>query len=151
MHWHILVGTTSGNTEYLAEHLGDVAAEHGHTHTLHDQPNLSEVPTQETHWLVCVATHGAGEYAESMLGFIEQLQQQQPSLATVKVAIVAVGDSSYDTFCQAGKDCETLLLERGAHLICPVLTIDMFNDLDPEQSASQWFQQQLLPMINAAN
>ncbi|MFU8784644.1 flavodoxin domain-containing protein [Aliidiomarina sp.] len=142
MHFHILVGTTSGNTEYLADALSERLAYLGHTTTLHDQPELAEVPTDNAaNWLLCMATHGAGEYAESIIGFMEALTTTQPNLSAVKVAIVAIGDSSYDTFCKAGIDAEAIILELNAQLIAPTLTIDMFNELDPEANAISWLNQ----------
>ncbi|EGN76065.1 flavodoxin [Idiomarina sp. A28L] len=144
MHFHILVGTTSGNTEYLADALNQRLTELGHTATLHDQPTLAEVMAhrEETgYWLLCVATHGAGEYAESIIDFMEALVSEKPNLQKIKAAIVAIGDSSYDTFCKAGDDGEALILELNASLIAPTLQIDMFNELDPEGTAILWLDQ----------
>lgn len=142
MHFHILIGTTSGNTEYLADALSEQLLALGHSTTLHDQPELAEVPTSNSaHWLLCMATHGAGEYAESIIGLMEALTTTQPDLSAVKVAIVAIGDSSYDTFCKAGIDAEAIILELNAQLIAPTLTIDMFNELDPEAKAISWLNQ----------
>ncbi|MCH8493223.1 MAG: flavodoxin domain-containing protein [Idiomarina sp.] len=145
MHFHILVGTTSGNTEYLADALGERLAALGHTTTLHDQPELADIPTgsaaNPAHWLLCMATHGAGEYAESIIGFMEALTTTQPDLSAVNLAIVAIGDSSYDTFCKAGIDAEAIILELNAQLIAPTLTIDMFHELDPEANAISWLNQ----------
>lgn len=135
---HVLVGTTSGNTEWLAESLAEILEQQGIPTQLHDQPQLHEVPFQQCTWLICVATHGAGEYAESIDQFFQDLAAQQPSLANVRAAILSIGDSSYDTFCQAGIDAEALLRKLDANLICDRLDIDMLNDLDPEATATQW-------------
>ena len=140
MNIHILVGTTSGNTEYLAEQLHDQLKEEGQYVTFHDQPELADVPISECLWLLCIATHGAGEYADSIAPFMEALQQQQPDLSGLQFAIIAVGDPSYDTFCQAGRDAEALLLERNAAMITEPLTIDMLLELDPEAAALTWLE-----------
>lgn len=140
MNIHILVGTTSGNTEYLAEQLHDQLKEEGQSVTFHDQPELADVPISECLWLLCIATHGAGEYADSIAPFMETLQQQQPDLSGLQFAVIAVGDSSYDTFCQAGRDAEALLLERNATMITEPLTIDMLLELDPESAALTWLE-----------
>lgn len=135
---HILVGTTSGNTEALADTLHQTLEQRNFQVQFHDQPELSEVPTSNTLWLVCVATHGAGEYADSIAGFMEDLASTRPDLSSVKIALIAVGDSSYDTFCQAGTDAENLLNTLGARFISNKLTIDMQTDPDPEQTALNW-------------
>lgn len=137
----VLIGTTSGNTEFLAESLADRLHQHGLSTQIHDQPNLNEVPSKDVTWLVCLATHGAGEYAESIDQFMQQLREQRPNLSQVKIAMVSVGDSSYDTFCQAGIDAETLLSDLNAEMLCDRLDIDMLLDLDPEATANDWLQQ----------
>ncbi|RUO33648.1 flavodoxin domain-containing protein [Aliidiomarina soli] len=136
----ILVGTTSGNTEFLADMLHEELKQRGHSVRFHDNPQLNDLPTNDGFWLICVATHGAGEVADSMLDLNDQLQQQQPSLKGVQGAILSVGDSSYDTFCQAGKDIEHVVVGLGVHLISPRFDIDMMTSSDPEQSAVNWLQ-----------
>lgn len=135
---HILIGTTSGNTEYLAESLSDQLNQQQRPTQLHDQPNINEIPSSHATWLVCVATHGAGEFAESIDQFMHDLATQQPNLQSVRAAIVSIGDSSYDTFCQAGIETERLLIQLGATLICDRLEIDMLVDSDPEATANAW-------------
>ncbi|RTE86699.1 MULTISPECIES: flavodoxin domain-containing protein [Gammaproteobacteria] len=139
-HIEILVGTTAGNTEFLASELETEIQQKGFTTTFHDAPNLPEV-TKQGIWLFCVATHGAGEYAESIEGFMEQLNQEKPDLSNIKFAIIAIGDSSYDTFCQAGRDTDALVQSLGGVPIHDVLEIDMMFDLEPETSAIQWLAQ----------
>ncbi|MCC5856128.1 MAG: flavodoxin domain-containing protein [Idiomarina sp.] len=136
---HILVGTTSGNTEFLAGELEIALQAEGHTTTFHDLPAIHEIPTEGL-WLLCVATHGAGEYAESIVQFMEDLAQQQPNLAAVRYALVAIGDSSYDTYCQAGLDADQLLSQLGATRVADILTIDMMLDPAPETTATKWLE-----------
>ncbi|MBA3987841.1 flavodoxin domain-containing protein [Aliidiomarina maris] len=135
---HTLVGTTSGNTEYLAEQLNQWLETKGVSTQLHDYPNIQEVPLSQSAWLVCVATHGAGEYAESIDQFMQDLANQKPDLSTVKVAVLSIGDSSYDTFCQAGIDAQSLFENLGAQIVGERLDIDMMLDPDPEVSAQAW-------------
>lgn len=137
---HVLIGTTSGNTEYLAEALTALLNQEGLDTQIHDQPELSAIPCSHTTWLICLATHGAGEYAESIDKFMHDLAAQQPDLSSVRVAIVSVGDSSYDTFCQAGIDAQQLVGNLGATLVGDRLDIDMLLDLDPEATATDWLK-----------
>lgn len=138
MHFHVLVGTTSGNTEYLAEVLARELHNEGHSTSFHDQPVFKEVPMENSAWLVCIATHGAGEYADSIFPLMAALSEEKPDLSTVRFALIGVGDSSYDTFNQAGQDAYQLLtLLKAAPFVEP-LTIDMFNEVDPEGLALNW-------------
>jgi MioC protein len=139
-HVDILVATTSGNTEYLADQLSEQLITAGHTTELHYEPDYQQLVTGEAAiWLCCIASHGAGEYADSMLDFAEQLTQEQPDLPLLQYAVVAVGDSNYDTYCAAGRDCDQRLLGAGATQLVERLEIDMAND-DPEQKSTTWLQ-----------
>ena len=136
----ILVATTSGNTEYLADQLSDQLQAAGFATRVHYEPDYSELMQllkPNSIWLGCIASHGAGEYADSMLDFADDLQQQQPLLTDLRYAVIAVGDSCYDTFCAAGRDFDQLLEKLSAKRILPTLEIDMSQD-DPEEKASTW-------------
>ena len=132
----ILVGTTSGNTEYLADHAAELIKQQLQIEVeLHYEPDLSEID-QSQPWLVFIASHGAGDYADSMLDFYDQIQQIA-ELKSFPYAIVAIGESCYDTYCAAGRDLDKRLAQLGAHRLCQGLEIDMLED-DPEQAVEQW-------------
>lgn len=135
---HVLVGSTSGNTEFLAQELADALGAEGQAVELHDQPEYKDIPQANCRWLLCIATHGAGDYADSIIEFMHAIAHHQPNLSNVKAALVAVGDSSYDTYCKAGDDAESLLSQCGIQWIAPRLNIDMMLETDPEQSALNW-------------
>lgn len=138
----ILVATTSGNTEYLADQLSQQLQQAGFTTTLHYEPDYSELMeslTEQSIWLCCVASHGAGEYADSMLDFAEELHQHKPQLNELRYGVIAVGDSCYDTFCAAGRDCDAMLAILGAKRLISHLEIDMSQD-DPDEKSSTWLQ-----------
>lgn len=137
-HIDILVATTSGNTEYLADQLSEQLIAAGHTTTLHYEPDYQQLVTAEPAiWLCCIASHGAGEYADSMLDFADQLSEHQPDLPLLRYAVIAVGDSNYDTYCAAGRDCDQRLLSAGATQLIERLEIDMATE-DPEQKSTTW-------------
>ncbi|GAK87194.1 flavoprotein MioC [Vibrio ponticus] len=60
-------------------------------------------------------------------------------MSEVKYAVIAIGDSSYDTFCAAGKHAYDLLEDIGATPICDVFTIDVLAHSVPEDAAEAWF------------
>ncbi len=139
-HIDILVATTSGNTEYLADQLSDQLIAAGHTTELHYEPDYQQLMTGDPAiWLCCIASHGAGDYADSMLDFAEQLSAQQPHLPLLRYAVIAVGDSNYDTYCAAGRDCDERLQQAGATRLVSRLEIDMATD-DPEQKSTDWLR-----------
>jgi len=140
----ILVGTTAGNTEYLAAEIEQKLQALGLETQFHDFPKLDEINLNAT-FLLCIATHGAGEYAESIAEFMEQLEQLQPDLTHLNYALIAIGDSSYDTYCSAGIHANKLLQSLGAKEIALMLTIDMMIATEPEKIALEWIDQILWP------
>ena len=52
--------------------------------------------------------------------------------------MIALGDSSYDTFCQGGKTVDRLLAECGASRIGQRLDIDVTRYEIPEDAAEAW-------------
>ncbi|MCE2573001.1 FMN-binding protein MioC [Motilimonas eburnea] len=141
---HLLVGTTMGASEYIADALVPYIEEAGFSTHIHNPPNLAALPYDEAHiWLVVTSTHGAGDYPESIVEFATQLAQQQPNLRGLPYAVIALGDSSYDTFCEAGLKMDNQLQQLGAVQTADPLTIDIQAYPIPEDAAEQWIPQWL--------
>lgn len=134
---HIITGSTLGGTEYVGDHLSDLLVEKGFETTIHNQPQLAEINNSGT-WLIVTSTHGAGEYPDNIQPFIAQLQSTPPKMSDVKYAVIAIGDSSYDTFCAAGQHAYTLLEDIGSTPISDCFTIDILAHDVPEDAAEEW-------------
>ncbi|MEF1255182.1 FMN-binding protein MioC [Vibrio sp. M260112] len=142
---HIITGSTLGGAEYVGDHLSDILVENGFETQVHNQPELSEIENQGT-WLIITSTHGAGEYPDNILPFIQALQDTPPKMSEVKFATIAIGDSSYDTFCAAGLHAHQLLEDIGATAITDCLTIDVLSHDVPEDAAEEWLNE-LIPQL----
>ena len=135
----ILVGSTLGGTEYVAEAAQALLEEAFFDTDLHLEPDLNEMSLQEEQiWLVCLATHGAGDYPENFKDFVDQLQQVNAPLDGVRYAIVGIGDSNYDTYCEAAKNLDYILEEMGAQRIGDRLEIDVVEHAMPEDRIADW-------------
>ena len=134
----IIVGSMLGGTEYVAEACQEALEAMNKEVTIHFQPELSKIIQQDQLWLVCTSTHGAGDYPDNIKPFIESLTNNSLDLSTTHLLTIGVGDSSYDTFCLAAKNINKLLLSKGCIEIAQPLFIDMQQDIDPEQLASEW-------------
>ncbi|MEI6897954.1 MAG: FMN-binding protein MioC [Psychromonas sp.] len=135
----ILVGSTLGGTEYVAEAAQTLLEEAFFETDLHLEPDLNEMSLQEEQiWLVFLSTHGAGDYPENFKDFMEQLQQVNAPLNDVRYAIVGIGDSNYDTFCEAAKNLDYILEEMGATSIAERLEIDVVDCPLPEDRMADW-------------
>ncbi len=139
---HIITGSTLGGAEYVGDHLSDLLIENGFETRIHNQPELAEIDNQGT-WLVITSTHGAGDYPDNIQPFIAALQNTPPKMADVKFAVIAIGDSSYDTFCAAGQHAYGLLEDIGATAITDCLKIDVLNHTVPEDAAEEWLKEHI--------
>lgn len=139
---HIITGSTLGGTEYVGDHISDLLIEKGFDTSVHNQPNLSDIDKSGT-WLIITSTHGAGEYPDNIKPFIADLQATPPKMSDIKFAVIAVGDSSYDTFCAAGKHAHELLKDIGGLPLSDCFTIDILNHAVPEDAAEEWLAEHI--------
>lgn len=135
-----MTGSTLGGAEYVGDHLADLLEEMDFSTDIHNQPNLDDIDTNSL-WLFVVSTHGAGDYPDNIKPFIQQLQTTTLPLSSIEFGVVAIGDSSYDTFCAAGKSLQHTLKEQGASEIFPLLEIDITQNSIPEEPAEMWLKQ----------
>ena len=137
---HIITGSTLGGAEYVGDHLSDLLQAQGKETTIHNQPLLADIPAEGT-WLIITSTHGAGEYPDNIQPFIQALQTTPPNTRELKFAVVAIGDSSYDTFCAAGQHAFDLLEDIGAAPLADCLMIDVQEHPVPEDAAEIWLNE----------
>tara|TARA_B100001059_G_scaffold160518_1_gene160037 strand:- start:141 stop:590 length:450 start_codon:yes stop_codon:yes gene_type:complete len=134
---NIIVGSQMGSAEYVAEQLSDALNNQGINSQLHDQPEFNEIDQQNTIWLVCTSTYGAGDYPDNLIGFIEQVSQVD-DLSHLKYSVIALGDTSYDTYNLAGRNVDTLLSQKGAVKVAQRLELNILDEALPEDTALAW-------------
>jgi len=150
----IIVGSMLGGTEYVAEACEETLTELGHQVHVHLKPDLKTIIgstfyqatekkndanlTDNSIWLLCTSTHGAGEYPDNIQQFVSDLANCDQDLSTVKFLTIGIGDTSYDTFCKAAIDISKLMISKGCSELISIKTFDMSEDIDPEDLAQQW-------------
>jgi len=147
--FQIIVGSMLGTAEYVAEACEEQLNILNHKVDLHLKPNfssileatLSEDHSQKNIWLLCTSTHGAGDFPDNIQAFMKDLKNCEQDLSSISFIIIAIGDSNYDTFCKAGKDLNKLLLTKGCREITSIKTMDMSQEIDPEDLAQHWLSQ----------
>ena len=135
----LLVGSTLGATEYVADQLSDQLTAAGHTCVQFTQfAGWQREQAPSTLWLVCTSTHGAGDLPDNIQPLADYLLQQRPNLADIRYAVVAIGDSSYDTFCDGGKKLDAILESLHAVPVADRIEIDVQQHPLPEDEALRW-------------
>lgn len=135
--FEILVGTTLGGSEYVADELEAQLEQAGHETRIHLSPDLEQLDPKAI-WLLVSSTHGAGDLPDNIQPLLAQIQSQKPDLTEVKYALCAIGDSSYDTFCQGPEQLVEQMEQLGAKAIVNKIQIDVQQDPVPEEPALSW-------------
>jgi sulfite reductase (NADPH) flavoprotein alpha-component len=131
----VLYGTESGNSESLAERAVKEAKNRGFQAVM---KNMSEISPSDlagiANLLVIVSTWGDGDPPDSAVAFHKEFMAGDLPLAGVRFSVCALGDSSYDKFCQTGKEIDARLKALGATRVCERVDCDV----DYEAPFSAW-------------
>ncbi|MBB1197891.1 sulfite reductase subunit alpha [Curtobacterium flaccumfaciens] len=132
----VLFGTQTGNAEFLADELVAGAKARG----LGGRASALDAVTPEqlaemSHVLVVTSTYGEGEMPDNAGLFWDAIQASTvPRLEGLQYAVLGLGDTSYDEFCQAGKLLDTRFEQLGATRIHDRVDCDV----DFEDPAALW-------------
>ncbi len=144
-HVTILVGSTLGAAEDLAVDLAEILQKNSYQTVIHTSPQVDHILIKPEHTLLLIcSTHGAGDLPENIQPFYQQLLDLTPNLAGVNYLAVGLGDSAYDTFCEAIQTLDRQLEHLGANRLEDQLKIDVSLADPPEMIAKQWLDHWLL-------
>ena len=131
---NIIVGTETGTAEYVADEIVNLLNEHRLDASITLTADLNEL-IESNYWIICTSTHGAGDVPNNLQPLLKQLEQNKADLSQIKFIIIALGDSSYDTYCQAGKTIQDILIKQHAQPLANIIEIDAMDDDMPEDIA----------------
>ncbi len=133
---NILFGSQSGNSEELAAKFAKRASDYGLDATVHDMDgfDLASMATMKRILIIC-STWGEGDMPDNA----EELWQEAsadsaPKMGDVGFSVLALGDSSYEFYCESGKDWDERLEGLGATRL--VERVDC--DVDYDAPAAAW-------------
>ncbi|MDW3804759.1 assimilatory sulfite reductase (NADPH) flavoprotein subunit [Staphylococcus saprophyticus] len=140
-HITVVYGSETGNAQSLAEIFADRLVEHNYTVKLTAMDEIKQKEFKKVEDLfVITATHGEGDPPDNALTFHEFIHSRKaPKLENVRFSVLALGDESYEYFCQTGKDFDAKLLELGAER----LTDRQDCDLDFDDLAKKWMNKNI--------
>ena len=132
----ILYGSQTGNTEDVAKLLAEKAQANGIEANVFDMADYKPKQLKnETYLAVLSSTHGEGDPPDNALDLYEFLHgRKAPELKQLQYSVLALGDSSYEYYCQTGKDFDARLAALGGSAIVPRVDCDV----DYDDAAERW-------------
>ncbi|WLS79405.1 sulfite reductase subunit alpha [Erwinia pyri] len=133
---HILFGSQTGNAEALAQSAAKAARAQGLVPVVQGLGEVDiEVFATMRHVLIITSTYGEGEMPDNAQLFWQAISASTaPRLEQMHFAVLAIGDTGYDGFCQAGKFIDMRLEQLGAKRVSDRIDCD----IDYEEPSNQW-------------
>ena len=134
----LIFGTETGNAEELAEDAGHLAGTYDLIPTVMDMEDISmEILSRAKRLIVICSTWGEGEQPVNAQNLYDSVQKsEEDSMEGVNYAVLALGDTAFEFYCESGKEWDSILEEKGG---CRVNDrIDC--DLDYDDYAEDWIR-----------
>lgn len=132
----ILFGSQTGNCSGLAQKLSKRLSEQGAQVTVSSMSDFKPNSLKKVqNLLILVSTHGEGEPPDNAISFYEFLHgKRAPQLEGLAYSVLALGDTSYEFYCQTGKDFDKRLEELGGKRLAERVDCDV----DFDEPAADW-------------
>lgn len=134
----VLFGSQSGNAQGLAKKYAKELEANGFQVAVSSMNDFKTNQLKKVQQLlIVVSTHGEGEPPDNAIAFHEFLHSKRaPKLDGLSYSVLSLGDTSYELFCQTGKDFDARLEELGATRL-----YDREDcDVDYAEPAAKWLQ-----------
>tara|TARA_Y100001970_G_scaffold183336_1_gene222972 strand:+ start:734 stop:1180 length:447 start_codon:yes stop_codon:yes gene_type:complete len=134
----VIFGTETGNAEELAEITASMASKYDLNGSVQDMEDISadDLSSAEKLIVIC-STWGDGEQpvnAQDLYDAVEELDEG--TLDSVKFAVLALGDTAFELFCESGKEWDKVLEEKGATRVNDRIDCDT----DYDDYAEEWIE-----------
>ncbi|MEM9585437.1 MAG: assimilatory sulfite reductase (NADPH) flavoprotein subunit [Pseudomonadota bacterium] len=148
----VLYGSQTGNAKHVAAEIAEAAKERGLDVKLVDMADYKPNKLKDEKFITIVtATYGEGEPPETAEKFYNFLASKKaPKLDGVEIAVLGLGDSSYEFFNKTAVDFEERLTNLGAHVLADRILLDV----DYDEHTEGWISGALdkfEPKMKAAN
>ncbi|KAB1488417.1 NADPH-dependent assimilatory sulfite reductase flavoprotein subunit [Cronobacter sakazakii] len=142
----LISASQTGNARRVAEALrDDLLAAQLNVNLVNAGDYKFKQIAQEKLLIVVASTQGEGDPPEEAVALHKfLLSKKAPKLDGTAFAVFGLGDTSYEHFCQAGKDFDTCLAELGAERLLDRVDADV-----EYQAAAQAWRQRVVDVLKA--
>ncbi|EOC1315777.1 NADPH-dependent assimilatory sulfite reductase flavoprotein subunit [Cronobacter turicensis] len=142
----LISASQTGNARRVAEALrDDLLAAQLNVNLVNAGDYKFKQIAQEKLLVVVASTQGEGDPPEEAVALHKfLLSKKAPKLDGTAFAVFGLGDTSYERFCQAGKDFDTRLAELGAERLLDRVDADV-----EYQAAAQAWRQRIVDVLKA--
>ena len=132
----ILYGSQTGTAESVANDAAAVAKTYGLKPLVKSMDEIeADALSSIDYLLIITSTYGEGEMPDNAQMLWDGVcAETMPRLEGMQFSVLALGDTSYDLFCQAGIDWDNKLVELGATRVYDRTDCDV----DFEEPAERW-------------
>ena len=135
----VLYGTETGNSELLSMDICKAAEDAGMEAVAFGMDEIeSEELLSYSRLLIVCSTWGDGEQPDNAMDLFEYAEELgDDALTNMNFSVLALGDTAFDLFCEAGKEWDRVLEEKGATRIAERIDCDV----DYEDDAEEWIKE----------
>ena len=137
----IAFGTETGNAEMLAEDAANAASDFDLEGRVCDMEDLTvdDLSSASRVMIVC-STWGEGDQPDNAQDLYDDVcDSEDDSMNGVSFAVLALGDTAFDLFCESGKEWDRVLEEKGGTRVHERIDCDT----DYEDFADEWISEAL--------
>ena len=132
------LGPETGNAEELAEDAANMAKGFDLEATVMDMEDIEpdDISTSKRLIVVC-STWGEGEQPVNAQDLYDAVEEtEEGSMEGVNFAVLALGDTAFELFCESGKEWDTILEEKGGNRVNDRIDCDT----DYDDYAEEWLE-----------
>mgnify|MGYP001427750196 CR=1 FL=1 len=142
----ILFGTETGNAEDLAFDAGNLSGNFDLEAEVKgmDEVDLDDITSCNRLMIVC-STWGEGDQPDNAQDLFDEVSESEDGcMDSVSFAVLALGDTAFEMFCQSGKEWDQIIEQKGGTRVNDRIDCDT----DYEDEAEEWIEATLQIMKN---
>ena len=137
----VIFGTETGNAEELAEDTGSMAAKFDLEPSIMDMEDITPDDISDAKRLIVIcSTWGEGDQPVNAQDLYDAVSDSEDGfMEGVNFAVLALGDTAFEFFCESGKEWDSIIEEKGGTRMNERIDCDT----DYDDYAEEWIEQTL--------